>query len=162
MERRIKATSVECMAMDRQCQTRHSGLAPISTYASAATLYEVAFILSCAPELRISPVTWSIQGHATPGIYAAPFLEGRIDERQLHNFRTGAGRWRRALFHYRTLISCLIFGSSDGSMGWGHCSRSTRRASIVICARRDLWTERAQGVGVIGDGKPTNRKLSAH
>jgi pyruvate dehydrogenase E1 component len=28
-----------------------------------------------------------IQGHATPGIYARAFLEGRLEERHLHNFR---------------------------------------------------------------------------
>src|SRR5690606_10782513 len=29
-----------------------------------------------------------IQGHSSPGIYARAFLEGRITEEQLHNFRT--------------------------------------------------------------------------
>jgi pyruvate dehydrogenase E1 component len=60
----------------------------ISTYASAATLYEVAFnhFFKGAnhPE---GPDQVYFQGHASPGIYARAFLEGRLDEKQLLNFR---------------------------------------------------------------------------
>jgi len=70
----------------------------ISTYASAATLYEVAFnhFLRARRDDFIGDLVY-FQGHATPGIYARAFLEGRINEQQLHNFRQelaeGAG-WR--------------------------------------------------------------------
>lgn len=60
----------------------------ISTFASAATLYEVAFhhFFKAAghPE---GPDQIFFQGHASPGIYARAFLEGRIDEDDLNNFR---------------------------------------------------------------------------
>jgi len=67
----------------------------ISTYASAATLYEVGFnhfFRGSASEAR--DVVY-FQGHASPGIYARAFLEGRLSEAQLGNFRrelqTGGG-----------------------------------------------------------------------
>ena len=60
----------------------------ISTYASAATLYEVAFnhFLRGRTEDFPGDIVY-FQGHAAPGIYARAFLEGRLDERQLQNFR---------------------------------------------------------------------------
>lgn len=54
----------------------------ISTYASAATLYEVAF----NHIFRGHDLVY-FQGHASPGIYARAFLEGRLNESHLHNFR---------------------------------------------------------------------------
>jgi len=60
----------------------------ISTFASAATLYEVAFnhFLRGRTEGFPGDIVY-FQGHAAPGIYARAFLEGRISERQLQNFR---------------------------------------------------------------------------
>ena len=60
----------------------------ISTYASAATLLEVGFNhffrgKGAGPDADLI----YFQGHASPGIYARAFLEGRIDETHLRNFR---------------------------------------------------------------------------
>ena len=60
----------------------------ISTYASAATLYEVGFnhfFRARTPEFEGDTVYF--QGHAAPGIYARAFLEGRISLQQMENFR---------------------------------------------------------------------------
>ncbi|CAI8029456.1 Pyruvate dehydrogenase E1 component [Geodia barretti] len=60
----------------------------ISTFASAATLYEVAFnhfIRGNGGGQRGDQVYF--QGHASPGIYARAFLEGRLSQEQLENFR---------------------------------------------------------------------------
>src|SRR5438132_10596655 len=60
----------------------------ISTYASAATLYEVGFChFFRGPEHPGGADLLYIQGHASPGIYARAFLEGRLSEQQLENFR---------------------------------------------------------------------------
>jgi pyruvate dehydrogenase E1 component len=60
----------------------------ISTYASAATLYEVAFNhFFKGGEHPDGPDQVYFQGHASPGIYARAFLEGRLTEQQLLNFR---------------------------------------------------------------------------
>ncbi|HPO14709.1 MAG TPA: pyruvate dehydrogenase (acetyl-transferring), homodimeric type [Candidatus Hydrogenedentes bacterium] len=60
----------------------------ISTYASAATLYEVGFNhFFRARSEEYGGDQLYIQGHAAPGIYARAFLEGRLSEQQLQNFR---------------------------------------------------------------------------
>jgi pyruvate dehydrogenase E1 component len=65
----------------------------IATYASAATLYEVGFNHFFRGKDDGGGDQLFIQGHASPGIYARAFLEGRIDEKRLDLFRqeTGGG-----------------------------------------------------------------------
>lgn len=60
----------------------------IATYASAATLYEVGFnhFFHAANKDHHGDLLY-IQGHSSPGIYARAFLEGRLTEEQLQNFR---------------------------------------------------------------------------
>jgi pyruvate dehydrogenase E1 component len=90
MERRIKSIiRWNAMAMVVRANKEESGIGGhISTYASAATLYEVGFnhfFRAQTPEGDHDFVYF--QGHAAPGIYARAFLEGRISEKQLENFR---------------------------------------------------------------------------
>lgn len=60
----------------------------IATFASAATLYEVGFNhFFRAANDKFGGDLLYIQGHSSPGIYARAFLEGRITEQQLENFR---------------------------------------------------------------------------
>ena len=60
----------------------------ISTYASAATLYEVAFNHFFRGRTEDFPGDQIyFQGHAAPGVYARAFLEGRLSETHLQNFR---------------------------------------------------------------------------
>ena len=60
----------------------------ISTYASSATLYEVGFnhFFRGRGHTGGGDQVY-IQGHASPGIYARAFLEGRLSENQLDGFR---------------------------------------------------------------------------
>lgn len=60
----------------------------ISTYASAAALYEVAFnhFLRGSDGRSEGDMVY-FQGHASPGIYARAFLEGRLSIEDLQNFR---------------------------------------------------------------------------
>ena len=57
----------------------------ISTYSSAATLYEVGFNHFFKGGALSDMVYF--QGHSSPGIYARSFLEGSLSENQLDNFR---------------------------------------------------------------------------
>ena len=57
----------------------------ISTYSSAATLYEVGFNHFFRGG-QFSDLIY-YQGHSSPGIYARSFLEGLISEKELDNFR---------------------------------------------------------------------------
>lgn len=64
----------------------------ISTYASAATLYEVGFNhFFRARTADYGGDQIYFQGHAAPGIYARAFMEGRLSETQLRNFRRELG-----------------------------------------------------------------------
>jgi pyruvate dehydrogenase E1 component len=60
----------------------------ISTYASAATLYEIGFnhFFKGKGDGYDGDQVY-FQGHASPGIYARAYLEGRITKEQLENFR---------------------------------------------------------------------------
>ncbi len=60
----------------------------ISTYASAATLYEVGFNhFWRGRDHEGGGDQVFFQGHASPGMYARAFLEGRLDEEDLNGFR---------------------------------------------------------------------------
>src|SRR5256714_1778296 len=90
VENRIKSyIRWNAMAMVVNANRAHSGLGGhISTYASSATLYEVAYnhFFHGGDDGQPADIIF-FQGHATPGIYARGFLERRFDEKQLHNFR---------------------------------------------------------------------------
>ena len=63
----------------------------ISTFASAATLYDVGcnhFWRGKTKDFLGDMIYF--QGHAAPGMYARSFLEGRISNKQLENFRQEA------------------------------------------------------------------------
>ena len=90
LERRIEAyIRWNAMAMVVQANRRSSEYGGhIATYASAATLYEVGFNhFWRAPTAEHPGDMIFVQGHASPGIYARAFLEGRLTEDQLRHFR---------------------------------------------------------------------------
>ncbi|MDX9950786.1 MAG: pyruvate dehydrogenase (acetyl-transferring), homodimeric type [Methylophilaceae bacterium] len=64
----------------------------IASFQSAATLYDVGFnhFFRAANESFGGDCVY-FQGHSSPGIYARAFLEGRISEEQLDNFRQETG-----------------------------------------------------------------------
>lgn len=60
----------------------------IASYASSSTLYETGFnYFFKGPNGEHGGDLIYIQGHSSPGIYARAFLEGRLSEQQLANFR---------------------------------------------------------------------------
>ncbi len=60
----------------------------IASFASSATLYDVGFNhFWRAPTAEFPGDLLYIQGHSSPGIYARAFLEGRLTENQIDNFR---------------------------------------------------------------------------
>lgn len=77
------------MAMVSRANHEHHGIGGhISTYASTATLFEVGLnhFFQGREEGHSGDLIY-FQGHASPGLYARAFLEGRLTERQLVNFR---------------------------------------------------------------------------
>ncbi len=90
IERRIKSIiRWNAMAMVVKANKVENGIGGhISTYASAATLYEVGFnhfFRGKGDGYEGDQIYF--QGHASPGIYARAYLEGRITKEQLENFR---------------------------------------------------------------------------
>ncbi len=64
----------------------------LSTYASSASLYEVGFNhFFRGKDSGLAGDHVYFQGHAAPGVYARAFLEGRLSEQQLDNFRMEVG-----------------------------------------------------------------------
>src|SRR5664279_110201 len=90
MERRIKSLiRWNAMAMVVRQNKYDAGIGGhISTYASLATLLEVGFNHFFHAKYGEEPGDLIyFQGHASPGIYARAFLEGRLTEEHLKNFR---------------------------------------------------------------------------
>ena len=95
LERRLRAYSRwNAAVMVHRAQRPDIGVGGhISTYASAAVLYEVGFnhfFRGHAADGGGDQIFF--QGHASPGIYARAFLEGRLSERQLDGFRQELSR----------------------------------------------------------------------
>ena len=90
MERRIRAfVRWNAAIMVHRAQRPGVGVGGhISTYASSASLYEVGFNhFFRGPEHPGGGDQVFFQGHASPGIYARAFLEGRLSTDQLDGFR---------------------------------------------------------------------------
>jgi pyruvate dehydrogenase E1 component len=89
IERRIKSIiRWNAMAMVVKANSTTNVGGHIASFASSATLYEVAqnhFFRGATADFPGDIVYF--QGHAAPGMYARAFLEGRLDEKHLQNFR---------------------------------------------------------------------------
>lgn len=79
-------------AMVQKANQRDSSLGGhIASFASSATLYDVGFNhFFHAPTAEHGGDLLFIQGHGSPGVYSRAFLEGRLTEEQLDNFRREA------------------------------------------------------------------------
>ena len=90
IERRIKnIIRWNAMAMVVHANKDHPGIGGhISTYASVATLFEVGFhhFFHAAHDGMPGDQVY-FQGHASPGVYARAYLEGRLTGGQILNFR---------------------------------------------------------------------------
>ena len=90
MERRIKSfVRWNAMAMVTRANKKNDGIGGhISTFASSATLLEVGFnhFFKAKNKDQIGDLIY-FQGHGSPGIYSRAYLEGRLTEEHLMNFR---------------------------------------------------------------------------
>jgi pyruvate dehydrogenase E1 component len=90
LERRIRAyIRWNAAVMVTRANARDNGIGGhLSTYASSASLYEVGFNhFFRGKENGLPGDQVFFQGHASPGIYARAFVEGRLEETHLDNFR---------------------------------------------------------------------------
>jgi pyruvate dehydrogenase E1 component len=89
LERRIKSIiRWNAMAMVVKANKNTNVGGHISTFASAATLYEVGFnhFFRGRTNADAGDIIY-FQGHASPGMYARAYVEGRLTEPQMNNFR---------------------------------------------------------------------------
>ena len=90
MERRIRSlTRWNAMAMVMRANDNDGGLGGhISSFSSSATLYDVGFnyFFRGSDGDHLGDLVF-FQGHSAPGVYARSYLEGRLTEEQLDNFR---------------------------------------------------------------------------
>ena len=94
IERRIRSLiRWNALAMVVRANRRDGDLGGhISTFASSATLYEVGFnYFFRGPTPQHAGDLIYFQGHSAPGIYARSFLERRLNEEHLDNFRQEVG-----------------------------------------------------------------------
>ena len=90
LERRIKSIiRWNAMAMVVKANKKPGAVGGhISTYASSATLLEVGFNHFFKGRTEDNPGDLVyFQGHSSPGVYARAYLEGRLSDDQLSNFR---------------------------------------------------------------------------
>ncbi len=90
------------MAMVSRANTKYPGVGGhISTFASSATLYEVGMNhFFHAPSAEHTGDFIYFQGHASPGMYARAFVEGRLTEQDLEAFRRETLRPGKGLSSY--------------------------------------------------------------
>ena len=115
----------------------------ISTFASAATLYEVGFnhFFRGPSDSNLGDLIY-YQGHSSPGIYARSFLEGRLDEQHLDNFRQETGG-RGSIVLSSSEIDAGLLAISYGFYGIGTnssnlsspCDEVSRRSRSCIDGR---------------------------
>ncbi|HWV27030.1 MAG TPA: pyruvate dehydrogenase (acetyl-transferring), homodimeric type [Aeromicrobium sp.] len=129
----------------------------IATYQSAASLYEVGF--NHFFRGRKHPGGGDqiyFQGHASPGIYARSFLEGRLSEQQLDRFRQekshGAGNGLSSYPHPRLMPDYWEFPTV--SMGLGAINAIYQARFNRYLANRGIKDTSQQRVwAFLGDGE---------
>lgn len=157
MERRIKSyVRWNALAMVVNANRAHNGLGGhISTYASAATLYEVAFnhFLRAAGNGFSGDLVY-FQGHATPGIYARAFLEGRLSEQHMQNFRQELAKGGGLSSYPHPYLMPDFWQFPTVSMGLGPLlSLYQARFNRYMHARGLITGEEAKVWAFIGDGE---------
>ena len=155
LERRIRAyIRWNAAAMVVRANMRTDGIGGhLSTYASSASLYEVGFnhFFRGKDDGGAGDQIF-VQGHASPGIYARAFVEGRLSEHDLDNFRHEVGGGLPSYPHPRSLPDFWEFPTV--SMGLGpiaaiyqaHVNRYLHHRELVDTSNSRVWC-------FVGDGE---------
>jgi transketolase N-terminal domain/subunit len=126
----------------------------IATFASAATLDDVGFNhFWKGPEHPEGPDLLYVQGHSSPGIYARAFLEGRIDENDLHRFRQEVGEKGLSSYPHPWLMP-HFWQFPTVSMGLGPLLAIFQARFMKYLEHRGLVTPTSRKVWCfVGDGE---------
>lgn len=157
MEKRIRRIDRwNAVVMVTRANKHYDGIGGhISTYASSAALYEVGFNhFFRGKDNDAAGDQIFFQGHASPGIYAKAFLEGRIAESQMDNFRreAGSGAGLSSYPHPRLMPEFWEFPTV--SMGLGPLNGIYQaRFNRYLQARGIANTENSRVWCFLGDGE---------
>jgi pyruvate dehydrogenase E1 component len=156
IERRIRSLiRWNAMAMVVRANKLAAGIGGhISTFASVATLFEVGFNhLFRAGENGVAGDHIYFQGHATPGVYARAYLEGRLSEAHLSGFRRElSGVGLSSYPHPRLMPDFWEFPTV--SMGLGPiCAIYQARFNRYLQARGLCDTSKSRVWAFLGDGE---------
>lgn len=128
----------------------------ISSFASAATLYEVGFChFFRGPEHQNYDLVF-FQGHVAPGIYARAFLEGRFSTTELNNFRRELAKPKGLSSYPHPYLMPDFWQFPTVSMGLGPLLAIYQaRFNRYLAARGFLDSKKYQGkvVAFVGDGE---------
>ncbi len=158
MEHRVRRMiRWNALAMVLRANSRFEGIGGhLSTYASAASLYEVGFnhFFRGRDDGGAGDQVF-FQGHAAPGIYARAFLEGRLSAEQLDHFRRetgGPGTGLPSYPHPRTMPDFWQFPTV--SMGLGPMAAVYQaRFNRYLAARGIADTSASRVWAFTGDGE---------
>ena len=157
IERRIKSiVRWNAMAMVHRANKQFEGLGGhISTYSSSATLYEVAF--NHFFHSRTADHTGDFvyfQGHASPGMYARAFLEGRLTEEHLEHFRREIPRGQGLSSYPHPWLMENFWQFPTVSMGLGPLTAIYQARFLRYLQHRGLLdTSKSKVWCFVGDGE---------
>jgi pyruvate dehydrogenase E1 component len=144
------------LAMVLRANTKYEGIGGhLSTYASAASLYEVGFNHFFRGSDDGPGDQIYFQGHAAPGIYARAFLEGRLSEEHLDHFRREALTPERGLSSYpHPRLMPEFWQFPTVSMGLGPMAAVYQaRFNRYLAAQGIADTSKARVWAFLGDGE---------
>ncbi|MGH9028221.1 MAG: pyruvate dehydrogenase (acetyl-transferring), homodimeric type, partial [Acidimicrobiales bacterium] len=156
IERRIRAyIRWNAAMMVTRANTRASGLGGhLATYASSAALYEVGFnhFFRGKSDGGFGDMVF-FHGHASPGIYARAYVEGRFTEEQLDHFRQEVGGGGLPSYpHPRLLPDFWEFPTV--SMGLGPlCAIYQAHVNRYLLHRELVDTSKSRVWAFLGDGE---------
>ncbi|WP_166820628.1 pyruvate dehydrogenase (acetyl-transferring), homodimeric type [Thalassoroseus pseudoceratinae] len=157
IERRIKSlVRWNAMAMVVRGNKRGDGIGGhISTFASSATLYEVGYnhFFHARTEDHTGDMVY-FQGHAAPGMYARAFLEGRLDESHLENFRREIPRGQGLSSYPHPWLMPEFWQFPTVSMGLGPITAIYHARFLRYMEHRGLLdTSKSHVWAFLGDGE---------
>ncbi|HKL36837.1 MAG TPA: pyruvate dehydrogenase (acetyl-transferring), homodimeric type [Salegentibacter sp.] len=142
------------MAMVVKANKADSGIGGhISTYASIAQLWEVGFHHFFKIENDIADQVY-FQGHASPGIYARAYMEGRLTKKNLENFRHEVQSEKGLTSYPHPHLMPNFWSNPTVSMGLGPIQAIYRARFNKYLYNRGLIEEDKSKVwAFIGDGE---------
>ncbi len=157
IERRIKSiVRWNAMAMVHGANKKFAGLGGhISTFASSATLYEVGqnHFFHGRSEDHLGDMVY-FQGHASPGMYARAFVEGRLDESHLEHFRREIPRGQGLSSYPHPWLMPNFWQFPTVSMGLGPITAIYHARFLKYLHHRGLIdTSKSRVWAFLGDGE---------